>query len=347
MDIGIIIPCLNEERYVGKLLLSLQNALQFKSYLKNFRIFICDNGSSDNTVDILQSFSSEFHSLTILEETSRGPGLALKKAAETAFEYVDWVVVVDADCTLPIDFVDKWVKAINNTSLQLLTGYFNFDDLFDKDFPNALSVVDEAVDFINYVEELFGKINICGANHAVAKDLYITLGGYSQPYFMKNNERIIIAGNDWDLGVKARAHQQEVGFVNVFNITSDRRAAKDIKSFLLGSAYEGAFDPIRERSIGSDLKLEEKSDVLIGNKLRTVKHYALKPILVDNKLLSKEEVINTLGEKLISQITSWKLSNGIKDITNDRNGFIYGTLEDFNKDLGEIIYEKVNNAYER
>jgi glycosyltransferase involved in cell wall biosynthesis len=49
----IVIPCKNEENYIGDLLNSLKN----QKDIEGVRIFIADAGSTDNTINIIKSFT--------------------------------------------------------------------------------------------------------------------------------------------------------------------------------------------------------------------------------------------------------------------------------------------------
>lgn len=347
MQIGIIIPCFNEEQYIGKLLESLSKAIYHYQKSEEISVFVCDNGSSDETLKVINSFSKTFPSLTVLEEREKGDGLAMLKAANAAFNSVEWIISIDADCIVPLDYISKWADAIYKTSFPILTGYFIFPEAFHKDFPNASKLIKQATGFNELIKTIFGIINICGANHAISKEFYYKTGGYSQPFVIENSEKKLIAGNDWDLGIKARMLKQEIGYVDVLNESSDRRASIDVRSFIIGTAYEGVFHSFRDRVIGKDIYEEEMQDILFKNKLRTVKHYALKPTLADRSVLDKTTTKEVLGEKLIIEMKEWVAVNEIKDIYKDRNGFIYGSLEDFHKIFGLKVYNKINEAVEK
>ena len=347
MKIGIIIPCFNEEQYIGKLLESLSKSVYQYQNSNEISVYPCDNGSSDKTLEVINSFSKNFPSFTVLEEREKGDGLAMLKAAESAFTSVDWIISIDADCVVPIDYISKWAEAIHKTSFPILTGYFVFPEAFHKDFPNASKLIQQTTSFNKLIKEVFGIVNICGANHAIRKDFYFKAGGYSQPFIIENSEKKLIAGNDWDFGTKSRMLKQEIGYVDVFTETSDRRASIDVKSFITGVAYEGVFHSYRDRVIGKDIYDEEMQDILFQNKFRTVKHYALKPTLADNSVLDKPKAKEILGVELIKEIKEWITANEIKDIYKDRNGFIYGSLEEFHKALGIKVYYKINEAVEK
>ncbi|MCI1265099.1 MAG: glycosyltransferase family 2 protein [Saprospiraceae bacterium] len=347
MKIGVIIPCYNEENYIGELLQTLSHSIRAYKNSQDILVFVCDNGSEDNTVKIIEDNKTNFSSLILLHENNKGSGLALAKAANAAFANVDWIISMDADCTVPNDWISKWAYALNKNNFPILTGWCKFPDSFEIDFPNTAKLFHRGSTFNNLITKTFGIINICGANHAVSKNFYNKIGGYTQPYIIENNIKKIVAGNDWDFGTKARIAKQEIGFVDVFNETSDRRLTADANSFVEGTAYEGVLNNYRDRVKGIDISEEQMQDLFFKNKLRTVKHFALKPTLSDNSLLKKSEVKEILGIQLTNEIQEWIEANPIKDIYTDRNGFIYGSLEDFHKAFGIKVYNKMNEAGEK
>jgi glycosyltransferase involved in cell wall biosynthesis len=344
MKIGIIIPTYNEENYIGELLKSLKNAIESYEFPNEIFVFVCDNGSKDDTINIIENFKTNIPYLVLLHESKKGSGYAMAKAADAAFAIVDWVISIDADCVLPFDYFSKWAEEFKKTNYPILTGYSLFPSNFEIDFPNTAKLFQQASAFNNLVTQAFGIINICGTNHSINKTFYYKIGGYTQPSIIENGMVKIVAGNDWDLGTKARISKQEIGLVNVYNEASDRRLTVDAKSFVEGTAYEGVLNHFKERIVGNDISKEEMPDLFFKNKLRTVKHFALKPLLADNSLFTTKEVKIILGKKLTNEMQEWVQTNPINDIYKDRNGFIFGSLENFHKTFGLKVFTKLDSA---
>lgn len=94
--VSVIIPTLNEERYIGKCLESIFNL----DYPKNrYEIILVDNGSKDRTIEITKKFNAKIikrKSLTI--GTLRNIGARDARGSILAF--------IDADC-----IADRnWIK---------------------------------------------------------------------------------------------------------------------------------------------------------------------------------------------------------------------------------------------
>lgn len=105
MKISVIIPTYNEEKSIKDCLDSL-NEQTFKEY----EILVIDDGSTDKTVEIINSFLDAQHSLKLLQQKHLGPGIARNLGAENAKGEI--LVFVDSDMTFEKDFLEKLTKPI-------------------------------------------------------------------------------------------------------------------------------------------------------------------------------------------------------------------------------------------
>jgi glycosyltransferase involved in cell wall biosynthesis len=96
--ISVIIPCKNEERYICRCINSIMNQEDVK---EKCDIIVVDNGSTDNTVNVLKGFGTEIMFFICPELTISGLRNYGAKMAKT-----EWFAFVDADVE-----VDKyWLK---------------------------------------------------------------------------------------------------------------------------------------------------------------------------------------------------------------------------------------------
>ncbi len=111
---AVIVPCFNEEKTVGATLNSLLN---LRYPIEKLHIIAVDDGSTDNTLEVLKSFEHHLH-ITILTKENGGKHTALN----TACEYTDADIIgcldadsyVDQDALLYIasHFKDPAVSAV-------------------------------------------------------------------------------------------------------------------------------------------------------------------------------------------------------------------------------------------
>lgn len=90
---SIIIPALNEEKYLPKLLESL-----VKQTLSDFEVILVDGESKDKTVELAKEFAKSLPSLKVI--ISKIASLPLQRNLGTTVARADWFVFVDADTVL-------------------------------------------------------------------------------------------------------------------------------------------------------------------------------------------------------------------------------------------------------
>jgi len=105
MKLAVCIPCYNESNYIAKTLKSL--SLQEDT---DFKVFLCDNGSTDDTASIALSAAQTLGlNLEVVQERQKGTGAA----ADTAFRVAitqgfDLIARTDADALVD----SAWTKSI-------------------------------------------------------------------------------------------------------------------------------------------------------------------------------------------------------------------------------------------
>src|ERR671925_1186424 len=91
--VSVVLPCLNEERAVGKVVDDAWEGIE--SVGGDGEVIVVDNGSTDRSREI-----AEEHGARVVREPRRGYGSAyLRGLAEARGDYL---VMVDADGTYPI-----------------------------------------------------------------------------------------------------------------------------------------------------------------------------------------------------------------------------------------------------
>lgn len=109
LKIATIIPALNEEQSIGKVLTDLP------SYID--RIIVCDNGSRDKTAEIALSNGAE-----VVRETERGYGAACLRAIRELDDSIDILLFIDADYSdFPAE-ADKLIDPIAQGDFDLVIG---------------------------------------------------------------------------------------------------------------------------------------------------------------------------------------------------------------------------------
>lgn len=135
MDISVIIPTYNEEDVVLKCLKSLDTQ-KLKS--SKFEVIVIDDGSTDNTFNIVKSYSPKKYRLILLKGEHKGPGYARNLGAKSAIGKV--LVFVDSDMTFDVHFLKNLTEPILKN---LTKGTFSKDEIvsnWEKPFARCYSL---------------------------------------------------------------------------------------------------------------------------------------------------------------------------------------------------------------
>lgn len=100
--VTIVIPCYNERAGLPSLLAELDAKLAGTGV--QFQYVVVDDGSTDGSSELPVSD----HVLMVRHEVNRGYGAALKTGIRNAAH--DWVLIIDADGTYPVDKIPELVR---------------------------------------------------------------------------------------------------------------------------------------------------------------------------------------------------------------------------------------------
>ncbi|HSX02324.1 MAG TPA: glycosyltransferase [Candidatus Saccharimonadia bacterium] len=92
MKLSVIIPCLNEEHYLPRLLDGLLDQT-----MKDFEVVVVDSGSTDGTAAVAQSYANRL-ALALIQAPR---GVARDRNAGAAASTGQWLLFLDADVRLP------------------------------------------------------------------------------------------------------------------------------------------------------------------------------------------------------------------------------------------------------
>ena len=114
MSLSVIIPVYNEANNISDTLAQLHETLK-KSPIKDFEIIVVDDGSIDNTNQILEKCRSEVDFQLIVHEKNRGYGASLKSGIRKSTYEI--IAITDADGTYPIKEIPGLYKEMENCDM--------------------------------------------------------------------------------------------------------------------------------------------------------------------------------------------------------------------------------------
>ena len=93
MDLSIVIPVRNEAANIGPLVREIRAALESRV---DYEVIVVDDGSTDDTVEILRGVKAEFTRLRVLRHTRRsGQSAAIRSGVKAA--RTRWIATLDGD----------------------------------------------------------------------------------------------------------------------------------------------------------------------------------------------------------------------------------------------------------
>lgn len=199
--VSIIIPCKNEEAYIGKLLdsLVLQNLTQI------YEIIIADAGSTDSTLSIIESYKDKFHSVKVIKGGLPSVGRNLgAKAAKGSI-----LLFIDADAYFKDkSIIKKSFRKFRKKKLELLGCLLNIENNF---------LVRLIYFFCNSVIRMskLDKPFVVGTYFMISRDKFFELGGFDEELMHCE-----------DYFLSKEINPKKFSLVNRYVYTDDRRFKK-------------------------------------------------------------------------------------------------------------------------
>jgi glycosyltransferase involved in cell wall biosynthesis len=201
-ELSVIIPTLNEEHYLPRLL----NSIVSQSFEGDLEIIVVDGGSKDKTVALANGFKKKIKQLTAIT-TAKGISHQRNIGAQKAKH--KYLMFLDADTYLPKNFLSRITKRLNPTE--------NFVAL-----PLILPIDGNLIDlfyvFLAYVVIFilsFFKPTLGGMCFITNKENHEKIHGF--------NEKAIYA-EDIDYGFRSvKAHAKYQLYLDIYLYASIRR----------------------------------------------------------------------------------------------------------------------------
>ena len=151
MDLSIIIPVCNVEQYIGPCLESI-----YRQGLRDdvFEVIIVNDGSTDNSMEVVKGIMSLHHNIHILNQDNAGPSVSRNVGMEKAMG--EYVLFVDSDDVLMDNGLSFLLSKAVDTSVDMVVAdYVRLKDEeiishYDSQFTDLQIIDKTGVDY--YVE---------------------------------------------------------------------------------------------------------------------------------------------------------------------------------------------------
>ncbi len=161
MEVSIVIPTLNEEKCLPKLLESIKNQT-----FKDYEIIVADSNSKDKTIQVAKQYGAKIINGG-LPSVARNNGAKIAKG--------DFIFFFDADIILPKYFLEKAYYEIQERHLELATCEFR---------PLSSLLIDEVMhDFFNMFIKIYQYTNdphAFGFCILVSRRLFKKINGFDE-----------------------------------------------------------------------------------------------------------------------------------------------------------------------
>jgi hypothetical protein len=357
---AVVIPCLNERDDIEETSSSVIAAAGKLLTSGQVEIIYVDSLSKDGTPEYLTSLSEQLPGVHVLSEPTlgignarrAGVGWALSRANRRASELEDsdfWLISTDSDTIVPDSWLQDWYTTFSSKPAPIMRGFDRFPDQFDEDYPNAIKVFAGAGKLMRGMGDLFGPSDVDGTNCAIEREAYYAAGPFEQPQMRNSHGDIVnLAGEDYDLGARARALGISIGTHEAKSVTiSSRRFAHDPRGFLSGKVYQEGFVRVDTPDVTADLADHEVPIYIEKCMQRCIGQIICKPILIDGVVPTKPEVEKVFGTELISGMNQWLTVMPRPDLVKDRNAFMIDYLGDFHREFGSQIAVHLQERQDR
>lgn len=127
-DLDIIVPCYNVVNTVEKCLKSIMNSILKSKY--NCRIIIVNDGSTDDTLEIINKTIHSFNNCLVINQKNRG----LSGARNAGLDCLDsdYVMFVDSDDTISENCISLMLKSAKDNESDVVVGNYVVSTSFIK-----------------------------------------------------------------------------------------------------------------------------------------------------------------------------------------------------------------------
>ncbi len=174
IDLSIVIPCFNEsQRITHKFSKSYQ---KIKELNLNFEIILVDDGSTDNTKQVLRNLAKQYKNVSVISYSqNQGKGYAVKKGIEQSTGEV--VGFMDADFAISLDELPRFLEVLKSGADLCIPDRNDVNSHASVKQSTTRQIVGRVLSFLNNI--LLGLGNIsdtqCGFKffkHSVAKQIF-------------------------------------------------------------------------------------------------------------------------------------------------------------------------------
>ncbi len=256
-DISIIIPVYNAEKYIEKCL----DSICFQPYSKiSFEIIAINDGSTDNSLKILEKYAQKIKNIYIVNQQNSGAGKARNIGIEKANGKYIWFV--DSDDYISENAFEKLDKFIKNDYDFVVFNY------------NFLNIKNRLFSICNLPKQSKQTINYYFLN---TNALYLWKHLYKAEIIKKNNINFINGIKnieDFEFNIKFFLHIKSIYFLDAY----------------LYNYFENSLSTSRNKSTENIIKIANDSKIV---------HFSLQKLVQEITNKTQKAIVRQLLNKSI------------------------------------------------
>ncbi len=211
MTVSVIVPAYNAQATIDQTL----KALTEQDYSGIYEIIAVDDGSTDQTSQIIRSYSK----VKYIHQANAGPAAARNRGAKEAQGQV--LAFTDSDCVPHKDWLSKLTQGFGENNIAVVMGSYGIANSHN---PLAVCVYKEILfrheNLLSSFPKVFGSYNFC-----IRKEVFDQVGGFNASYRQAS-------GEDNDLSYKVisagwRIYFERKALVNHYHPTQIRKYLKE------------------------------------------------------------------------------------------------------------------------
>lgn len=123
VKVSAVIPAFNTEKYIRNAVMSLVN-----QKIKLDEIIIIDDGSTDNTLKVINLLANQYKNIRVIEQSSnQGVSVARNLGIQEATS--EWILFLDADDECSEQLLDTYLNKMRTDSFEsIYSGYYQIDE---------------------------------------------------------------------------------------------------------------------------------------------------------------------------------------------------------------------------
>lgn len=235
---SVIIPTLNEEKYLPHLL----NDLIHQSS-KEFEVIVVDGKSEDLTQKKALSFSKELI-MTVINSNKRNVSIQKNSGGKGA--QGEYLIFLDADCRINKGFIHNLKRTILSKKGLVFLPY-----VMPEDKSSEVKVFYKLANYFLDVSQSIGKPFGSVGGMVMERNFFLRIGGFDETVFVAEDHSIIRKAYQW--GVKAK-FMPNVKIIFSFRRIKREGKIKSLYKFIVGHLYLLFKGDIKKRIFDYEMK---------------------------------------------------------------------------------------------